>query len=276
MPRVAALYRYPVKGFTPELQAELRVQSDGRVVGDRVLAFRFAQALHPETHDGREHWPKSKGLALMTFPSLARLRTSFDDRERRLRIETDGTVLVDAGLDDAGRAEIVSAVTEYLLTAPDAKRLRRSGVLPLALVGDGETARFQDRPRGFVSLHARASQRELGDAGDERRFRSNVVIDGVDAWQELTWRGRVRISGTAFHVQQPIGRCLATHANPDTGVRDADVLGALPRLNGQPDPTMGVLLLPDEPLPEGGAVIRLGDEVVPDWGTEEPGHRLEA
>lgn len=266
MPRVAALYRYPVKGFTPELRDELRVQPDGRVAGDRVLAFRFARAIHPESQDGRDYWPKSKGLALMTFPSLARLRTSFDESERRLRIEADGTVLVGAGLDDAGRAEIVAAVTDYLLTTADAKRLRRSDVLPLALIGDGETARFQDRPGGFVSLHARASQRELGDAGDERRFRSNVVIDGVDAWQELSWQGRVRISGSAFRVQKPIGRCLATHANPDTGVRDADVLGTLPRLNGQPDPTMGVLLLPDAPFPKGGATIRVGDEVVPDEG----------
>ena len=41
MPKVVELYRHPVKSFTPERRRELRVV-DGRVAGDRVLAFRFA------------------------------------------------------------------------------------------------------------------------------------------------------------------------------------------------------------------------------------------
>ncbi|MDN6440205.1 MAG: MOSC N-terminal beta barrel domain-containing protein, partial [Corynebacterium nuruki] len=41
MPRVTALYRYPVKGFTPQRCESLTVQPDGRIAGDRVLAVRF-------------------------------------------------------------------------------------------------------------------------------------------------------------------------------------------------------------------------------------------
>jgi uncharacterized protein YcbX len=44
MPAVAALYRYPLKGFTPEPRASIAVRPDGRVAGDRVLNFRFADA----------------------------------------------------------------------------------------------------------------------------------------------------------------------------------------------------------------------------------------
>ncbi|OZB87119.1 MAG: hypothetical protein B7X41_13360, partial [Microbacterium sp. 14-71-5] len=39
MPHVVALYRHPVKGFTPEKVPALTVQADGRIAGDRVLAF---------------------------------------------------------------------------------------------------------------------------------------------------------------------------------------------------------------------------------------------
>jgi len=42
MPHVAALYRYPVKGFTPEECDTLTVLDDGRIAGDRVLGIRFA------------------------------------------------------------------------------------------------------------------------------------------------------------------------------------------------------------------------------------------
>ena len=44
MPKVIALYRYPVKGFTPEPMERITVLPGGRVEGDRVLNFRFADA----------------------------------------------------------------------------------------------------------------------------------------------------------------------------------------------------------------------------------------
>lgn len=40
MPHVVALYRYPVKGFTPEACDALTVLDEGRVAGDRVLGVR--------------------------------------------------------------------------------------------------------------------------------------------------------------------------------------------------------------------------------------------
>lgn len=271
MPRVTALYRHPIKGFTPERHDELTVQPDGRIVGDRVLAFRFADAAQPEHRDGLDYWPKSKGLALETFPSLAALRLSFDDVARRVRIAHGDETLADAPLDAAGRAALVDAVTAFVSASPEGRLLQRAGRLPLELVGDGERSRFQDRARGFVTVHSEASVAALGDAlgqrVDDRRFRSNVVIDGVDAWDELDWTGEVRIGDVRFTAEGPVVRCLAVHANPDTGIRDARVLTTLTREIGQDEPTLGRLLLLDgvtgavgEQAGAGG-LIRVGDEV---------------
>ena len=47
MPNVVELYRHPVKSFTPERLDEVRV-IDGKVVGDRVLGFRFADQGAPD------------------------------------------------------------------------------------------------------------------------------------------------------------------------------------------------------------------------------------
>jgi len=272
MPHVVALYRHPVKGFTPEKLPALTVQADGRIAGDRVLAFRFADAATPEERDGRDYWPKSKGLALETFPGLAALRLGYDDAARRVRIDHQGQTLVEAGLDEDGRAALVDAVTAFVLDSPDAKRLQRPGRLPLALVGDGESARFQDRGRGYVSVHSEASVAALGAAlaqeVDDRRFRSNVVIGGVDAWDELDWQGEVTIGEVRFATAGPIVRCLATHANPDTGERDASVLKTLTGSVGQEEPTLGrLLILPGVSGAVGdtsgvGGTIRVGDEVV--------------
>ena len=291
--KVTALYRYPVKGFTPQPCESLTVQADGRVAGDRVLAVRFADSATPEQKDGLDHWPKAKGLCLQDFPTLARLSVGFDGRTLTFRDRTDNdAVLVSAGLDAAGRREICDALTGWIRAGPDAKRLQRPGRLPLELVGDGVNSRFQDRPRGFVSLHSEASVAALGEASapvtdapvDDRRFRSNIVIDGVPAWTELDWAAdgtELYIGGTGGGVhltaRKTVVRCMAVTANPDTGVRDANLLKVLTKEVGQAEPTLGVLLLPTDSAdvtgpaspgtgavgdPAGtGGIIRLGDAV---------------
>lgn len=287
---VTALYRYPVKGFTPQPCESLTVQPDGRIAGDRVLAVRFADSATPEDKDGLDYWPKAKGLCLQDFPTLARLRVDFDGRTLTFRDRTDNdAVLVSAGLDQAGRREICDALADWILAGPDAKRLGRPGRLPLELVGDGESARFQDRPRGFVSLHSEESVRELEEANgaanrsangaaneevplDDRRFRSNVVIDGVPARTELDWavdNTDLTVGAVRFTAQKTIVRCMAVTANPDTGVRDANLLKALTKEVGLAEPALGVLLLPTDATGSGavgsdsgtGGVLRLGDAV---------------
>jgi len=47
MVKVLELYRHPVKSFTSERLEELQV-SNGKVEGDRVLAFRFADKGAPD------------------------------------------------------------------------------------------------------------------------------------------------------------------------------------------------------------------------------------
>lgn len=261
MPHVAALYRHPVKGFTPESRDALVVRPDGRIEGDRLFAFRFGNATEPKERDGLPYWPKTEGLAMQDFPGIGPLQLAFDEKAQRIRVDHGDDVLVDAGLDDQGRALICERIAEFVLDTSEGARLHEPGRLPLALMGDGETPRFQDRPRGFISVHGRGSLLALSEAVgadlDERRFRSNIAVDGLGAWDELEWAGRVRIGDVEFAVTNHIVRCLATHANPETGLRDADVMTTLTRTFGQERPTFGTLLLPTA---EGGT-IHVGDEV---------------
>lgn len=187
---VQSLYRHPVKGFTPERRESLVVGPDGRVVGDRVLAFRFADAATPEDRDGLDHWPKNRGLALMDFPSLARLHVTYDE--------------------------------------------------------------------------------EPGACGS--RFRSNIVIGGTDAWAELSWAGRVTIGAVAFRVQGPIGRCLAIHANPDTGSGTRGSSGSSPASSGRPSRPSASCCCPRAPGARSASGIPSGSADSPrrGWRTAAP------
>ena len=60
------------------------------------------------------------------------------------------------------------------------------------------------------------------------RWRCNIHFCSDTAWEEVDWVGNsIRVGEVELAVREPILRCLATTANPNTGLRDADTLGAL-------------------------------------------------
>jgi uncharacterized protein YcbX len=258
MPHVAALDRYPVKSFTPETPEALTITPDGKVAGDRVLGFRFA-----DTPNGDDAWSSKHGMvALVNTPGIARLRLRFDDANMRLSITLDGAPFAEEALDDDGRRRLCDAIAEYVLALPEGPLANHPERLPLRLVGDGRTNRLTDRPDGYVTLHGRDSLSALAYALNdadvsEVRFRSNVAVEGLEAWEEQAWIGKtLRIGDVSFRAHAPILRCLATHANPDTGVRDHQVMTTLTHAFSQEKPTFAIALVPEAP-----GTIRLGDEL---------------
>src|SRR5919108_3553375 len=102
MPRVAALYRYPVKGFSPEECETLTVLDEGRIAGDRVLGIRFVDSAVAD-----DAWSKkTEMVALMNTPGLARLHLRFEAEARRVHLSLASTVLVDEVLHPESRQRL--------------------------------------------------------------------------------------------------------------------------------------------------------------------------
>ena len=111
-------------------------------------------------------------------------------------------------------------------------------------------------------MHGRGSLQALeaavGQEVSELRFRSNIAVDGLSACEEQNWVGqKIRIGSVEFDVVKPKTRCLATHANPQTGERDLPILTTLTQKFGQENPTFAVAMMPSG----GGGEIRVGDKV---------------
>jgi uncharacterized protein len=195
-------------------------------------------------------------------PGLARLSVGFDAESQRLRLAFGDKVLAHETLDEVGRQRLADALTGYVLSLDENPLKGHPERLPLKLVGDGATPRYQDNEAGQVTLHSRESLASAGEAlGDanlnEQRFRHNLVIEGAIAWQELSWVGRkLRVGNVEFEIVVPKVRCLATHANPLTGERDLQVMQTLVIAFKQKQPTFGVGMLSNA-----GGEIRIGDDV---------------
>ena len=258
MPYVVALYRYPVKGFTPQECRRLTVLDEGRIAGDRVLGIRFA-----DTEASDDAWSRKTGmLALVNTPGLARLHVRFEEKSFRLHISLETAVMVDEVLNPDGRKRIAARLADYVLKLQENPLSGHPERLPLRVIGDGFAPRYHDDEAGRVTLHGRGSLQALaaalGTEVSEQRFRSNIAVDGLDAWEEQSWVGRqIRVGAVEFDVVKPKTRCLATHANPNTGQRDLPILTTLTHKIGQENPTFAVALRPTR----AGGQIHVGDQV---------------
>ena len=223
---VAALYRHPVKGFTPEPLARATLTAGRAFPGDRLRAVEIG----PSGFDpaAPAHISKMRFAVLARLPRIARVRTRWDEATDTLHLSSEGAPDLSARLGDpADERRLEAWLTEFL---------GEDATAPLRLL-DGAGHRFMDDPAGAVSVLNLASVRDLsarlGVAVDPLRFRANVWVEGWPAWVENDWAGRDLALGEArLTVVKPIVRCIATHADPGTGTRDIDVLSALHDLYG--------------------------------------------
>jgi len=70
----------------------------------------------------------------------------------------------------------------------------------------------------------RALEEATGKSIDHRRFRANVYVDGIPAWDELNWVDRdIKIGAASARVVMRTRRCPATDVDPNTATRDMNL-----------------------------------------------------
>jgi uncharacterized protein YcbX len=228
-PALQAIYRYPVKGLTPEPLTRVLLTPGGTLPFDRAYAIENG----PSGFDpaAPEHLPKQRFLMLMRNERLARLRTAFDDPTRTLSITAEGREAVRGDLRTAeGRAAIERFFAQF-----SADELRGP---PKVLSAAGHS--FSDVPRKVVSIINLASVAALETATGvpvhPLRFRGNLYVTGWPAWREFDLLDAMLTVGTVrLKVVKRIVRCAATNVDPDTGIRDLTIPATLAKTFGHMD-----------------------------------------
>lgn len=82
--RIASLYRYPVKGLSPERLTRADLEAGRYFPGDRMFAIENGPSGFDPARP--EHKPKIVYLMLMRNEALARLSTRYDDASGELVI----------------------------------------------------------------------------------------------------------------------------------------------------------------------------------------------
>ncbi|MEM9710520.1 MAG: MOSC domain-containing protein [Pseudomonadota bacterium] len=213
--RLAEIRCHPIKGIGHWAPDQADVSPQGALHGDR------AWALLTERAEDTDAWQRRKNfLVVANGPDLAPISAEPLEggqialtHPRRDRLVFDPETEAQALRDWLGDL--------WPERQPGPARLVRAK-------GHGMT----DMPDPFVSIGSRASLAALSEiAGmdvDPRRFRINLWIDGWAAWAETQMVGqRLKIGPVELEIDQPIERCRAPDANPETGTRDIPMLGVL-------------------------------------------------
>jgi uncharacterized protein len=228
--RIAAIYRYPVKGMSAEALPQVALAPGECLPSDR----RFAIALASTRFDPkRPEWlAKTHFVMLMRDEKLAQLASRFDAPTAEFTIEHAGSIAVQARLTEPEGCRAVSEfLTEFLGPAAE-------GPLRIVEAPGHAFADARRKPNSttdkYVSLINRASIAALETVVrapvDPLRFRANVYLDGAPAWTELGWVGSdLALGGARLRVIAAITRCAATQVNPATAERDLDIPAALQR-----------------------------------------------
>jgi uncharacterized protein YcbX len=228
--KIHSIYRYPVKGLSPEPLPRTELAAGKTVPFDRMYAIENG----PSGFDpaSPSYLPKQRFLMLMRNARLAELRTRFDEQSHVLTIRAENREAARGNLrTPEGRAAIERFFEEHC-----ADELR--GPPKLLHAADHS---FSDVAKKVVSIINLASVADLENATGAPvhplRFRGNVHVEGWPAWREFDLVGSEIAVGenVRLKIVKRIVRCAATEVDPDTGIRDLQIPRTLMKSYGHAD-----------------------------------------
>ena len=232
--RLVHIYRYPVKGLSPEPLDSVRIAPGRPLPYDR----QFALARPSAAFDGPPHWIRRGNFFQRANDAvLAELDLRCDPDSGRIALQRRGRMVASGNLrDPQDRAALEAFFADLLGSETGRPRLVEiaSGFPP----GAGGQS-FADTEAPHISIINLATLRALGAlVGAELhplRFRGNLYVE-ADPWAEFDWVGRQLAIGNArLGIMRRIERCAATNVNPDTAERDQNLPLALRRAYGHAD-----------------------------------------
>ena len=228
-PQLKGLYRYPIKGLTPERLEQVSLTAGETLPFDRAYAIENGPGRFDP--DAPRHLPKINFLMLMRDERLATLRTKFDDATETLTILRDGKQVARGQLTTPlGRQLIEQFIAAYMKS-----ELRGA---PKIVHAEGHS--FSDVAAKCVHIVNLASVRELeralGRPVDPLRFRANLYLEGLQPWAEFGWTDKeVAVGPARLAVFARTQRCEATNVDPASGARDMAIPANLQRTWGHQD-----------------------------------------
>lgn len=228
--QIAALATHPVKGLTSHPLQSAPVEAGAVFPLDRAYAIENGPCGFDPADP--KHIKKSKFLVLVRYEDVAQVKCTYDLENKRITLSKPQREDVTLSLETAeGQQALAAYFTAHMGD-------KATGPLK---VRSADNHAFTDTAEKFVHVVNLASVKALSEAmGIEinpKRFRANIYLEGLPAYEEFNWADKkIRSSsGVEFKFGRRTRRCAATDVNPVTAERDTNINKALHTLLGHMD-----------------------------------------
>ncbi len=212
-PCVDGIYRYPVKGLTGQRIPRVDLRPGTGIPHDRRFAISNGHSRPP----GDGAWTaRAAFFHLAKNADLTQIGVTFDGHELAVQHPQLGQLSISVDQPESITQASAALATWFKDGAHGSARLvqARRGYW------DGEQATLSLINLDTVTDLAAQAGHDL----DPLRFRANIYLSGLAAWEEFNLvNRRIRIGDAELEILRPIDRCRATSVNPATGEVDVNL-----------------------------------------------------
>ena len=218
----------PVKSVSFQSVGECKIKKNIGITGDRIFAFTNeldldqARLIEKNPEDRKGKW--NKILTLKNSPVLNKYNFLYEKEKLTLTINEKKILTIN-----------VNEINERQLLSDKIIELESSLKKPLFLMKNEEFPFFDTTISNKVNFVNSVSllninsindfQDKIGTEIEIPRFRGNICIDGIKAWEEREWIGKIiKINNISFKVEKNIPRCVAINLKPKTNDNSLNLL----------------------------------------------------
>ena len=228
---ISSIHYCPVKSVSFQSIKNCEIKKNIGIVGDRIFAFakglnfEKAKLFEKDPEERRGKW--NKILTLKNSPMMNKYNFLLDENNLTLTFKNKKILTINS-----------NELNEYKLISNKILELENSLKDPIILMKN-EVSPFYDTSiskktvlNHSISLINNKSiedfKNKINQEIEIQRFRGNIYINGIDAWEEQNWIGKIiKINDISFKVEKKIPRCVAINLKPNSDDKSLNLLQSL-------------------------------------------------
>ena len=239
--RISSIHYCPVKSISFQNINSCEIKKNLGIDNDRIFAFSRNVDLEKAKlieKDAKER-KLNNFLTLKNSPVLNKYNFIYENS--KLTLTSNNKDIISISADNPN---------ERLLLSNKLMELENSLTQPISLLKNKDYP-FYDTSHSnkvfnsmsLINLNSiKDFEKKINEKIQIQRFRANFYVDGIEAWEERNWLGKIiKINNIAFKVEKNIPRCVAINLKPKTDDNSLNLLQSLKKTYNHFD--MGIYLV---------------------------------
>ena len=217
---ISSIHYCPVKSISFQSIKNCEIKKDIGIVGDRIFAFakglNFEQAklFEKDPEERRGKW--NNILTLKNSPMMNKYNFIFDGSNLTLTFKNKKILTINSN--ELNKYELISnKILELENSIKDSLILMKNEEFPFYDTSISKKTVLNHSISLINNKSIQDFKNKINQEIEIQRFRGNIYINGIDAWEEQNWIGKIiKINDISFKVEKKIPRCVAINLKPNS------------------------------------------------------------